>query len=122
VSAIVFFFDLKPERPAADTAYGSAANLYWLVNEQKIAPHIPVIDKSNRSDGTLSRDDFTFDKAAAAPAGASGKGRRYQHSPPSPHQSLARLLQRNRQKPALTLCPFVGISPETRRDRARQAA
>jgi len=113
---------LKPERPAADTAYGSAANLYWLVNEQQIAPHIPVIDKSNRSDGTLSRDDFTFDKAAAAPAGASGKGRRYQHSPPSPHQSLARLLQRNRQKPALTLCPFVGISPETSRDRARQAA
>src|SRR5262249_39163397 len=56
-------FDLKPERLAADTAYGSAAMLNWIVNEKGIAPHIPVIDKSNRNDGTLSRDDFTFDKA-----------------------------------------------------------
>ena len=55
-------FGLKPERLAADTAYGSAANLNWLVNDKQIAPHIPVIDKSNRNDGTLSRDDFTFDK------------------------------------------------------------
>ena len=37
-------FGLKPERLAADTAYGSAANLNWLVNEKQIAPHIPVID------------------------------------------------------------------------------
>src|SRR5262245_14758097 len=50
---------LKPERLAADTAYGSAANLNWLVNEKKIAPHIPVIDKSKREDGTFSREDFT---------------------------------------------------------------
>ena len=55
-------FDLKPERLAADTAYGSAANLDWLVNEKGIAPHIPVIDKSKRDDGTFSREDFTFDK------------------------------------------------------------
>jgi transposase len=51
---------LKPERLAADTAYGSAANLGWLVNDKKITPHIPVIDKSRRNDGTLSRADFTF--------------------------------------------------------------
>src|SRR5213078_3010312 len=56
-------FGLKPERLAADTAYGSAANLDWLVNEKRIAPHIPVIDKSRREDGTFSREDFTFDKA-----------------------------------------------------------
>ena len=56
-------FGLKPERLAADTAYGSAAMLNWIVNEKKITPHIPVIDKSNREDGSLSRQDFTFDKA-----------------------------------------------------------
>src|SRR5436853_4388026 len=56
-------FGLKPERLAADTAYGSAANLNWLVSEKQIAPHIPVIDKSKREDGTFSREDFTFDKA-----------------------------------------------------------
>jgi hypothetical protein len=55
-------FDIKPERLAGDTAYGSGANLDWLVNEAKIAPHIPVIDKSKREDGTFSREDFSFDK------------------------------------------------------------
>jgi transposase len=55
-------FGIKPERLAADTAYGSAANLNWLVEEKQIAPHIPVIDKSVREDGTCSREDFTFSK------------------------------------------------------------
>jgi transposase len=55
-------FGIKPEWLAADTAYGSAANLDWLVNEQGIAPHVPVIDKSKREDGTFNREDFTFDK------------------------------------------------------------
>jgi hypothetical protein len=56
-------FGLKPERLAADMAYGSAANLNWLVKEKQIAPHIPVIDKPKREDGTFSREDFTFDKS-----------------------------------------------------------
>ena len=55
-------FDLKPASLAADTAYGSAETLSWIVDGKKIAPHIPVIDKSNREDGTLSRTDFSFDK------------------------------------------------------------
>jgi transposase len=55
-------FDIKPERLAGDTAYGSGANLNWLVNEANIAPHIPVVDKSKREDGTFSREDFSFDK------------------------------------------------------------
>ena len=54
-------FSLKPERLAADTAYGTGRFLAWLV-EQKIEPHIPVWDMSRRKDGTLSRDDFTFDR------------------------------------------------------------
>jgi hypothetical protein len=53
-------FGLKPERLAADTAYGSAPMLNWLV-EKDIAPHIPVIDKSEREDGTFSRDHFRYD-------------------------------------------------------------
>jgi len=54
-------FGLKPARLAADTAYGSAATLDWIVNDKKIAPHIPVFDKSRRGDGSLSREDFAFD-------------------------------------------------------------
>jgi len=55
-------FGIKPERLVGDTAYGSAPNLDWLVNEQKIAPYIPVIDKSKREDGTFSREDFVYDE------------------------------------------------------------
>ena len=55
-------FDLKPAYLAADTAYGSAETLNWIVNDKKIDPHIPVIDKSRREDGTFSRADFIFDK------------------------------------------------------------
>ena len=54
-------FGIKPAWLAADTAYGSAPNLDWLVNDKGIAPHVPVIDKSKREDGTLSRKDFTYD-------------------------------------------------------------
>ena len=56
-------FGLKPDRLVADTAYGSAENLAWLVEERGIAPHIPVFDKSGRTDGTFSRSDFTWDAA-----------------------------------------------------------
>lgn len=54
-------FGLKPHYVVADSAYGSADNLAWLVKHKNIAPHIPVFDKSNRTDGTFSRADFVWD-------------------------------------------------------------
>jgi hypothetical protein len=45
---------------AADSAYGSAEMLGWLVNARAIEPHIPVFDKSARGDGTFSREDFAY--------------------------------------------------------------
>jgi hypothetical protein len=54
-------FGLKPQRLAADSAYGSAPMLNWLVEKKGIAPHIPVIDKSNREDGTFALADFWYD-------------------------------------------------------------
>ena len=54
-------FGLHPERLAADSAYGSAGMLAWLVHECGIEPHIPVFDKSARTDGTFAREDFTYD-------------------------------------------------------------
>jgi len=54
-------FGLRPRRLAADTAYGSAPMLNWLVEDKQIEPHIPVIDKSRREDGTFSRGEFRFD-------------------------------------------------------------
>lgn len=54
-------FGLYPEKLAADTAYGSAEMLGWLVYEKGIEPHIPVFDKSRRDDNTFSRADFVYD-------------------------------------------------------------
>jgi transposase len=54
-------FGIWPQRLAADTGYGSAENLAWLVHERGIEPHIPVFEKSSRSDGTFSRSDFAYD-------------------------------------------------------------
>ena len=56
-------FAIQPDRLVADTAYGAAAMLHWLVDEKAIEPHIPVWEKSERSDGTLSRSDFQLGNA-----------------------------------------------------------
>jgi Transposase DDE domain len=66
-------FGLKPQRLAADSAYGSAPMLNWLVEEKRITPHIPVIDKSKREDGTFSREDFHYDEATDTYVCPSGK-------------------------------------------------
>ena len=80
--------DLKPRRLAADTAYGSAPMLDWLVNQRGIEPHIPVIDKSGRDDGTFARSDFVYDPAAdtySCPAGKTLKRNRRAFSKPRPN-------------------------------------
>jgi len=46
------------------TAYGTGPMLHWLVEEKAITPHIPVWDKSERTDGSFSRSDFTWDEQA----------------------------------------------------------
>ena len=52
---------LQPRRLLGDSAYGSAEMLGWLVSERRIEPHVTVIDKSTRRDGTFSREDFHYD-------------------------------------------------------------
>lgn len=54
-------FHIQPRRLAGDTAYGAVRLLKWLV-DHKIAPHVPVWDKSARPDGLFSRAEFAFDK------------------------------------------------------------
>ena len=68
-----------PRKLIGDTGYGSAETLAWLVHERDIEPHIPVFDKSGRTDGTFSRPDFSFDvgeDAYTCPAGKLLKRRR----------------------------------------------
>jgi transposase len=54
-------FALKPDHVAGDVAYGTGKMLGWLVGRD-IDPHIPIWDKSQREDGTISRTDFAYDK------------------------------------------------------------
>ena len=70
-------FGIWPERLAADTGYGDAANLAWLVHERGIEPHIPVFER-NRTDGSFGRPDFIYDHEADSYACPGGKPlRRY---------------------------------------------
>jgi hypothetical protein len=54
-------FDLTPSHLVADGGYGSAEMVGWLVDERGIEPHVNLIDKAERTDGTFSRSDFAFD-------------------------------------------------------------
>jgi hypothetical protein len=56
-------FGIKPNWLVADPAYRSAENLAWLVKNREIIPFIPLIDKSERKDGTFSRSDFEWDES-----------------------------------------------------------
>ena len=53
-------FEVAPSRLVADAGYGSAEMIAWLV-ERGIEPHVKLMDKSERTDGTFSRSDFAFD-------------------------------------------------------------
>lgn len=61
IERVISRFDLKPERLAADTAYGNARTLKSLI-DLGIEPHIPVWDKTVRPDGIFSRADFRYDE------------------------------------------------------------
>ena len=48
-------FEVAPSRLVADAGYGSAEMIGWLVDERGIEPHVKLMDKSERTDGTFSR-------------------------------------------------------------------
>jgi len=45
-----------------DMAYGTAELLAWMVNDKAIEPHVPLWDKTQRTDDTLSSSDFQWDE------------------------------------------------------------
>src|SRR3982075_1645743 len=80
-------FALDPARLIGDTAYGSAEMLNWLVHDRGIEPHIPVFDKSQRPDGTFSREDFAYDHVSdtyPCPAGKELRQRQKIYRMPRP--------------------------------------
>jgi transposase len=57
-------FEVTPSRLVGDAGYGSGEMVAWLVDERGIEPHVKLMDKSERADGTFSRGDFVFDPEA----------------------------------------------------------
>lgn len=57
-------FYLTPERLIGDTAYGTAPMLAWMVEEKDIEPHVPVWDKTEHKDDSLSSNDFHWNQKA----------------------------------------------------------
>ncbi len=57
-------FDIIPDRLIGDTAYGTAPMLAWMVQDKGIEPHVPVWDRTQRKDDSLSSSDFEWDGEA----------------------------------------------------------
>jgi transposase len=102
-------FDLYPERLIGDTAYGSAEMLDWLVDDRGIEPHIPVFDKSKRTDGTFSREDFTYhhaDDTYRCPAGKTLQHYRRRFTTPRTGVMKDNMLSYRASKHDCNICPI----------------
>jgi hypothetical protein len=100
--------DIKPDRLIADTAYGSAAMLDWVVEQKQIEPHIPVLEKSEVKPGIFSQSDFIWDSEADCyhcPGGNRLQSRRRNFMKPrSPVTKVNTIIYRSSQHDCRT-CP-----------------
>jgi hypothetical protein len=101
-------FCLKPDRLVGDTAYGVAPMLGWMVQDKGIAPHVPVWDKTERKDGTLSSTEFVWDeqtKEYRCPQGHALLSERRQFTKPRERDAQADVIYRASQHDC-TGCPM----------------
>ena len=78
---------IKPRRLMADTAYGTAPMLDWVVTQKQIEPHIPVWEKSNSNPEVFNQSEFIWNEAEDCyycPAGQQLKSRRRNFKNPRP--------------------------------------
>ena len=66
-------FEVAPSRLVADAGYGSAEVIGWLVDERGIEPHVRLMDKSERTNGALSRRTSPSIQKAIAMSALGGK-------------------------------------------------
>jgi len=102
-------FDLKPARLIADTAYGTGPMLGWMVKEKAIAPHIPVFDKTERTDGTFQRDDFQWNEdhdEYRCPAGNALRREWRPYKNPRTHITKADTIVYRSSKSDCSACPM----------------
>lgn len=102
-------FGLVPERLVGDTAYGTAPMLGWMVQSKGIEPHVPVWDKGQRTDGTLSGSEFEWDEKAGeyrCPQGHALRREWRAFSTPRTHITKADTIIYLGRKQNCTSCPM----------------
>lgn len=102
-------FDIRPDWLAADTAYGSEDNLVEIVLKRQILPFIPVFDKGERTDGTLSRSDFIWDEKHdryICPKGKDLRYRRRNYSDPERFSTEMKPRRYRASKADCQMCPM----------------
>ena len=102
-------FDLRPARLIGDMAYGTAELLGWMVNEQAIEPHVPVWDKTQRKDDTLSSSEFRWDEQAneyRCPQGQSLRSEWRAFKRPRTHTTKANTVIYRASQSACGNCPL----------------
>jgi transposase len=100
---------MKPDRLVGDTAYGTGHMLGWMVEDKGIAPHVPVWDRTERKDGTLSSAEFVWDEQAneyQCPQGHALRSDRRQFAKPRDHITQADTVIFRASQHDCTGCPM----------------
>lgn len=102
-------FDITPQRLIGDTAYGTASMLAWMVEEKAIEPHVPVWDRTNRTDGTFSASDFQWngeDNEYRCPNNCSLRSEWRSFSKPRSHITKADTIQYRARQADCAACSY----------------
>ena len=102
-------FQLTPERLIGDTAYGTASMLAWMVEAKGIEPHVPVWERWQRNDQTLSSSEFQWDEQAdeyRCPQGHSLRSQRRAFKNPRTHVTKANTIIYRASQSDCTTCPM----------------
>jgi transposase len=102
-------FEMKPIKLIGDMAYGSADLLGWMVEEKGIEPHVPVWDKTQRKDDTLSSSDFIWDQLAdeyRCPQGSALRSEWRTFKQPRAHVTQANTIIYRASQSSCATCPI----------------
>jgi Transposase DDE domain len=101
--------EITPQRLIGDTAYGTGPMLEWLVEDKGIEPHVPVFEKTERTDGTFSVVDFQWDEQAneyRCPRGEPLRSEWRTFKTPRSHVTLADTVIYRSSQRACATCPL----------------
>jgi hypothetical protein len=102
-------FELTPERLIGDTAYGTASMLAWMVDDKGIEPHVPLWDKTQRNDNTLSSSEFQWNEQAdeyRCPQGHALRSQRRAFKNPRTHITKANTIIYRSSRSDCASCPM----------------